>query len=468
MRRSEGSGDMSLLLEALKKAEKAKEEAQRRMRGEPEPAAAPHASAAPAELALQDEAPPAAGPRRVTTRAELPDISAQMEIASDDFAPKAAPRPREELRLESAREAPRRAAAAPQAASPAAPQAAARDTARKVFEAKFREPNPKLVFHITLGLLGLCAVGIVVYFWYQLRPPQPLVVNTNPPRPPAEAPVAVASAAPAAGRSAPAASSAIPGLPGSAPAAPAPRAQAPAQPPAPRPPSALPVERPALSPAPRLAAPSVNAPPRAAPVQSGPEVSVSRAAPQVHPKVNAGYAAYQAGDLAKARAEYEQALADEPGNRDALLGLAAIETRSARFESAEAHYQRLLQVDPRDAHAQAGLLALRSTRLDPLAAESRVKSMLAQEPGSHVLNFALGNQLAQQGRWAEAQQEYFKAFAGDPENADFAYNLAVSLDHLRQKRLARDYYLRAVSLAEKRGATFDPALVRARAAQLEN
>ena len=48
----------------------------------------------------------------------------------------------------------------------------------------------------------------------------------------------------------------------------------------------------------------------------------------------------------------------------------------------------------------------------------------------------LGNQLAQQGRWSEAQQEYFKAFASEPDNADFAYNLAVSLDHLRQPKLA--------------------------------
>jgi len=463
---------MSLLLEALKKAEKAKEEAQRRARGEPdqpaaaEPPPAP-ASRAPVELALQEEAPPPVEePRRITTRAELPDISAPLEIASEDFAPKAAQRPREELRLESAKEPPRRAsgpAAGPQPAA-AAPPAAARETARKVFEAKFKESNPKLPFYITLGALGVCAVGIVVYFWYQLRPPYPLV-NANPPRQASEAPVA---AAPQPQFAAPPPASATPAIPG-LPAVAAPAPQAPVQA-APRPPSPAPVERPVLSPAPRLAPPSVNTQPRAPapPAAPGPEVSVSRAAPQVHPKVDAGYAAYQAGDLARARAEYEQALADEPGNRDALLGLAAIETRAARYESAEALYQRLLQVDPRDAHAQAGLLALRSARLDPLAAESRVKSMLAQEPGAHVLNFALGNQLAQQGRWAEAQQEYFKAFAGDPENADFAYNLAVSLDHLRQRRLAREYYLRAVSLAEKRGATFDPAAVRARAAQLGN
>ena len=65
-----------------------------------------------------------------------------------------------------------------------------------------------------------------------------------------------------------------------------------------------------------------------------------------------------------------------------------------------------------------------------------------------MLHFTLGNQLAQQGRWAEAQQEYFKAFAAEPDNADFAYNLAVSLDHLRQPRLALEYYRRALALAE--------------------
>jgi Flp pilus assembly protein TadD len=97
-----------------------------------------------------------------------------------------------------------------------------------------------------------------------------------------------------------------------------------------------------------------------------------------------------------------------------------------------------------------------------------VKSLLAADPGANVLYFTLGNQLAQQGRWAEAQQEYFKAYAADPDNADFAFNLAVSLDHLRQSKLALDYYRRAIALAEKRAASFDLAAARNRAAQLGN
>ncbi len=184
--------------------------------------------------------------------------------------------------------------------------------------------------------------------------------------------------------------------------------------------------------------------------------------------MDGGYNAYLAGDLAAARAQYQEALRDDGGNRDALLGLAAVDVRTGRHESAEATYLRLLQVDPSDAHAQAGLIALRSARLDPLVTESRVKSMLAADPGANVLHFTLGNQLAQQGRWAEAQQEYFKAFAANPDNADFAYNVAVSLDHLRQTKLALDYYRRAIALAEKGGASFDLAAARTRATQLGN
>src|SRR4029079_10208585 len=51
---------------------------------------------------------------------------------------------------------------------------AQRAAAKNVFEAKFREPNPKLPFYITLAVLGAFAIGTVIYFWYQLRPPPPL------------------------------------------------------------------------------------------------------------------------------------------------------------------------------------------------------------------------------------------------------------------------------------------------------
>ena len=429
---------MSLLLEALKKAERAKEEAQRRVQSESEEAPAPPPAPAPPE-------PPAAP---VRTREQLPDIRQPLEIVSDEPPPRPAPRPAPEPE-------------APRAQPKADPQAgeAQRASARKVFEAKFKEPNPRLPFFITLGALGVFAVGTVIYFWIQLRPPSSLV-NLNP-SPSGEAAVASAPAAPQPTPAAPAtpAQPAIPGLPTASPATPATAATpAPAKP-APQQPVARAPETPLLRPAPRAALPAERAPAER-------EISFNRPAPQVHPKVGSAYAAYLAGDYTAARADYQDALRDEPANRDALLGLAAVDVRGGRLEAAEGAYVRLLRADPRDAHAQAALLALRAGRVDPLAAESRVKSMLADNPGAHVLNFSLGNQFAQQGRWAEAQQEFFKAFTAEPDNPDFAYNLAVSLDHLRQPKLALEYYQRALRLSKTRAASFDAAAVQTRVSQI--
>jgi tetratricopeptide (TPR) repeat protein len=245
-----------------------------------------------------------------------------------------------------------------------------------------------------------------------------------------------------------------------------PSAAAPAPAAAPRgpKPAAIPFDTPAPA-APRARAP-VSISSSAATPEPAQALAVTRPAPQILPQVQSGYAAFTAGDMKLAREGYEAALREEPGNRDALLGIAAIDVRAGRLEAAEGVYLRLLRADPRDPHAQAGLLGLRATRLDPLAAESRVKSLLAADPGAHVLHFTLGNQLAQQGRWPEAQQQYFKAFSAEPDQPDFAFNLAVSLDNLRQYKLAKQYYDRAIALAEKRGAGFDLGKARERSKQL--
>lgn len=468
---------MSLLLEALKKAEKAKEEAQR-ARGEAKPGA---------ELQLQEAAPAAEAPRHVVTRSELPDISQPLEILSDDIAfgapaTSAAARPaahgapagdsrsdsrgdaRSDRRQDSSR-------AAMRSDEPAGAQAAERATARKSFEAKYKEPNPRLPFYLTMGALGIAVLGTVGYFWYQLRP-APSLVNRNPP---VTAPVAAADAPPAQPNAAPAARMAslpiekapIPGLPDPSIVPQNPQA---------------PTHSPLAAAAPKAESPKPPVPPRrpvrharakpAAPAQperrivAQPSVSTARPAPQVNPQVQAAYQSYLVGDMALARTGYEEALRDEPHNRDALLGLAAADIRLGRFEAAEAAYLRLLRADPGDANAEAGLIALRAGRMDPLATESRLKTLLAAEPEAHVLNFTLGNQLAQQGRWPEAQQQYLKAYAAAPDNADFAYNLAVSLEHLRQPKRALQYYERALSLAARHGASFDAAAARERVAQL--
>jgi len=459
---------MSLLLEALKKAEKAKEEAQRRAKGA-DAAASPFDS----EATVLDDG------KHVTRRDELPDISAPLEILSEDLRPaqaKAAP-----LELALADEP-------PPASEPKTPprrenrraQAEAsnaeRVTAQRVFEAKVREPNPRLPFYITVGVLSAFTLGTVAYFWAQLRPATSLV-NANPARSADEKPVdtsAAPAAIPAPGLGqVPQGPGAIAGLP-TAPAVQAPTTAATAAPvpAAPASAAAPPVATPPASAAPAPAAPAATAvrTPRSKPAAAANNaerpLTINRGGPQIHPQVISGYAAYQSGDLAKARSDYLQALRDEPANRDALLGLAAVEMRAQRYDLADGYYQRVLQSDPRDPHAQAGILALRGQQLDPVQIESRLKSLIAADSGSNVLYFTLGNQYAEQGRWAEAQQAYFRAFATDPDSPDFAFNLAVSIDQLRQPTLALEYYRRALVLAEKRSANFNLDNARARVQQL--
>ncbi len=477
---------MSLLLDALKKAEKAKEAAKR---GGKKPET-------PGATALSLEPTPEEA-RRVMTRDNLPDISTPLDIGSEDLAPSRAaasepggagastPPPPPQMPPS----APSRPAA-PRATGDAAAQRAA---AQSVFQTKFKEPNPRLPFYVALGALGVFAIGTIVYFYLQLRPRPPLVnLDAKPPvsaQPAAvaQAPaasVAVASSASTAGQS-------IPGLPPAATTKTSTPAAAPSPAPAPQPAQAVasttaPPPAAAPKPAPRVEpaavqkpAPRVEPAPAPAPAQTAqagitrteaspaPRSFGRRSVARVNPGVAAGYAAYQAGDLERARLGYTQALRSDPRNIDALLGVAAVELRARRYANADGYYRRVLRLDPRNPYAQAGMLALRNQEVDPVTAESRVKSLIARAPAAEGLEFTLGNQYAQQGRWGEAQQAYFKALAGDPKNPDFAYNLAVSLDHLRQVKPALQHYRLALQLAESRSAGFDAQSVRARIAQLE-
>ncbi len=185
----------------------------------------------------------------------------------------------------------------------------------------------------------------------------------------------------------------------------------------------------------------------------------------VDPRIERAYEAFQQGNLVEARNEYQRALQSDPSNRDALLGLAAIDMRTRNYDLAEARYLKLLEADPRDAYAMAGLIALRG-QTDPVQSESRLKSLIAAQPEAAHLHFALGNQYAAQSRWPEAQAAYFKAYTLDPDNPDFAFNLAVSLDQLRQNKLALEYYRRALALASNRSISFDKNQVSARISDL--
>ena len=467
---------MSLLLEALKKAELAKQSAD------------------------TNSAEPKSGAGTVITRDTLPDISQPLEIRANDLPSAGAragetpfgPAPVDVLtqhvssREEAATSAPFNTAyggMTPPVEEASEAVDGQRAVARQMFEAKEIDlPNPKRNFYITLGALGVFAAGYGGYVWWQLQPrslynaaavakkggeaPPP-----NAPPPPAPVAAAPADAAP------PVASTTT-----ASPASPAASAPAPVQAPpggaakaATSPTVASTTPAAATSRTPDVAAtPPASRPAamRSSPVPrpseprnaTGP-IAVTPSTSVVNPQIERGYDAFQQGDLAGARNQYQLALQRDATNRDALLGLAAIDIRTRNYELAESRYLRLLETDPRDAYAMAGLIALRG-QTDPLQTESRLKSLIAGQPDVAHLHFALGNQYAAQSRWTEAQTSFFKAFSLDPENPDFAFNLVVSLDQLRQAKLALDYYRRALALAGARPTSFEKNQVTARITEL--
>jgi tetratricopeptide (TPR) repeat protein len=186
----------------------------------------------------------------------------------------------------------------------------------------------------------------------------------------------------------------------------------------------------------------------------------------VLPELGAAFNAFQAGDYAAARATWSAVLAREPGQADALLGLAAVAARTGEPEAARAHYAEVLRADPRNATALAGMALLPATAGGPAGGdESALKVALHERPEAAELHFALGNVYVADGRWPDAQAAFFAAARHAPANADYAFNLAVSLDRLGQRAAAADHYDRALALATG-SQSFDAAAARRRLAAL--
>ncbi|MGR8920446.1 MAG: tetratricopeptide repeat protein, partial [Gammaproteobacteria bacterium] len=187
------------------------------------------------------------------------------------------------------------------------------------------------------------------------------------------------------------------------------------------------------------------------------ELSISRTvrAPAVDADVQRGYDAYRNGELDAAESHYRAALAANATNHHARLGLGAVARARGDVAGAWRHYQAVLKEHPRDPVASAAVFALTGAQDERQAA--RLRLLLDEHAETPVLHFTLGNYYARQQRWGDAQQAYFEAMRRDGGNADYAYNLAVSLDHLGQAQAAVDYYQKSLSLADAGSASFNPA-----------
>lgn len=443
---------MSLLMDALKKAEEAK-----RAAGEGRTAE----TQAPRELELAPlEATKTETPAETATRqpvpsgvSPLPELSLHIESVDADLAAVS----KEEA---SKRNSPKPIAAPPSNTFARTNSALAADTeraaARNVFSAKQpEERRSALWFILPTGCLIAACIG--AYYWWQLKSIEagslavpPTAVAQNKPLPAPTAPVVPPPAQqPAEAQGAANAPAAV------AAATPSPPSPAPT-------PTAAPAQQDAAVKASATASireparPALQQPQPAAPAaasqESAGQLRLTRSQPVSNLTLEQAYDALQAGRLDVAQRAYQHVLRGDPKSTDALLGLATVAARQGNTARAHSYYLLALESDPNDATAQAGVIQTRG-QSDPAQSESKLKTALANQPDSPALLFALGNLYASEQRWGEAQQAYFRAYSTEPDNADFIFNLAVSLDQLHQDKLAAQYYQMALSAAEASSAS---------------
>lgn len=320
--------------------------------------------------------------------------------------------------------------------------ASSRAAGETLFAAKKKKPaggSWKLGLVPTTLLIALVLGSAYGYYvWLQISPPsQPRVAQRTAPPPPSVAPIATIAPA------------LVPFIP-------------PQETSTPRPP-----EQPMVTArkedfdAPRNQSKASKA--RNKPVATGVAIQRKVETDTVTPVLLGAYQSYQRGDYITAAQGYRQVLSKDAHNRDALLGLAAIAQQQGQDETAQQYYRQLLVLDPRDPVAQSALM---SYAPDAGNTESRLKLLLAEQPRSGALHFALGNYYAEQSGWGDAQQSYFNAHTLEPSNAQFAFNLAVSLDHLGQRKLAARYYQQAVQLDASGNSGFDHAQAQQRLNEL--
>ena len=188
--------------------------------------------------------------------------------------------------------------------------------------------------------------------------------------------------------------------------------------------------------------------------------------PAISPLRQAAQRALEEGDWALARQHFQSLLHGEPHHIEALLALAKLAEHEGQPRQAENYRERAWQADPSDPMVLAAWLNRPAAQADPVASESQLRGLLRRHPEVGALHFALGNLLAHQGRWPEARQAYADAASSDGDNADYQFNLAVSLEQLRQPQEAARHYRLALAAAHQRAGAFAGTLVEARLQQL--
>ncbi len=185
------------------------------------------------------------------------------------------------------------------------------------------------------------------------------------------------------------------------------------------------------------------------------DAGTNRAAPSktdVPPKIQglarAAGKNFQQGNYRAAGRQYQQILAEDPNNLDALSNLGVVYIRSGNLQAAESVLEKAVAIAPDNDFllTTLGVVQYRQSKFDEAIVQ--LTKAIAINPKSATAHNYLGIAASQKGRQQEAEKEILQALANNPDDADAHFNLAVILITTQpgSKELAKEHYARATAL----------------------
>jgi tetratricopeptide (TPR) repeat protein len=179
-----------------------------------------------------------------------------------------------------------------------------------------------------------------------------------------------------------------------------------------------------------------------------PDPSKTDVPPKMQRLVRAARKNLQQGNYRAAEKQYQQILAEDPNNLDALSNLGVVYVRSGNLRSAESTLKKAVAIatDNDFLLTTLGIVQYRQSKFDAAIAE--LTKAIAINPNSATAHNYLGIAASQKGRQQQAEKEILQALANNPNDADAHFNLAVVLITTQpaSKELAREHYARATAL----------------------
>lgn len=206
---------------------------------------------------------------------------------------------------------------------------------------------------------------------------------------------------------------------------------------------------------------------RAQPQHSEIKISKRQLSPRTSQTLAEANQALEQGNLNAAELSYRQILKQSPGNLAATSALGHLLMQRGMTDEAERLYLQVLDQDPGNLEAKIALINISAADPTNLSAGSQLKQLLTKHPKQPYLHASLGNFYARRNDWSAAQPAYFEAFALENKNAEYAYNLAVSLDQLGKSDIAANYYEKALALHDNHPTQFNKSDVARRLKEIK-